>query len=58
LYDLQQVAGSSQLCADQMEVCEAAVHAMKQIFDLPEVAGVLLVDAFNELKSPNNTLKC
>ena len=32
--------------------CEAAVHAMKQIFDLSEVDGVLLVDAknaFNEL---------
>ena len=50
--DLQQAAGSSQLCAGQMGGCEAAVHAMKQIFDLPEVDGVLLVDAknaFNEL---------
>ena len=32
-HDLQQVAGSSQLCAGQMGGCEAAVHAMKQIFD-------------------------
>ena len=50
--DLQQAAGSSQLCAGQMGGCEAAAHAMKQIFDLPEVDGVLLVNAknaFNEL---------
>ena len=50
--DLQCVAGSFQLCASQIGGCEAAVHAMKQIFALPSVGGVLLVDAtnaFNEL---------
>ena len=50
--DLQCAAGSSQLCAGQIGGCEAAVHAMKRIFALPSVEGVLLVDAtnaFNEL---------
>ena len=44
-HDLQQAAGSFQLCAGQMGGCEAAVHVMKQIFDLSVVDGVLLVDA-------------
>jgi len=49
-HDLQQAAGSSQLCAGQMGGCEAAVHAMKQIFNLHEVDGVLVdaKNAFNE----------
>ena len=50
--DLQHAADSSQLCAGQIGGCEAAVHAMKQIFASPSVDGVLLVDAtntFNEL---------
>ena len=50
--DLQYAAGSSQLCAGQIGGCEASLHAMKQIFALPAVDGVLLVDAtnaFNEL---------
>ena len=33
--DLQCATGSSQLCAGQVGGCEAAVHAMKQIFALP-----------------------
>ena len=52
--DLQYAAGSSQLCAGQIGGCEAAVHAMKQVFALPSVDGVLLVDAtnaFNERKA-------
>ena len=50
--NLQCAAGSSQLCAGQIGGCEAAVHAIKRIFALPSVEGVLLVDAtnaFNEL---------
>ena len=50
--NLQCAAGSSQLCAGQIGGCEAAVHAIKWIFALPSVEGVLLVDAtnaFNEL---------
>ena len=46
--DLQYAAGSSQLCAGQIGGCEAAVHAMKQIFALPSVDGVA-TNAFNEL---------
>ena len=50
--DLLYATGSSQPCADQIGGCEAAVHAMKQIFSSPSVDAVLLVDtsnAFNEL---------
>ena len=45
--DLLHAAGSSQLCAGQIGGCEAAVHAMKQIFASPSVDGILLVDATN-----------
>ena len=50
--DLLYAAGSSQLRAGKIGGCEAAVHAMKQIFSSPSVDAVLLVDAsnaFNEL---------
>ena len=40
--DLQCAAGSSQLCAGQIGGCAAAAHAMKEIFALPSVEGVLL----------------
>ena len=50
--DLQHAADSSQLCASQIGGCEAALHAMKQIFASPSVDSILLVDVtntFNEL---------
>ena len=51
--NLQCAAGSSQLCAGQIGGCEAAVHVMKQIFALPSVKGVLLVDATNAFNKLN-----
>ena len=51
--DLQYAAGSSQLCADQIRGCEAAVHAMKRIFAFPSVDDILLVDATNAFNEPN-----
>ena len=51
--DLQCAASFSQLCAGQIGGCEAAVHAMKQIFNLPSVEGVLLVDATNAFNKLN-----
>ena len=41
--DPQHVAGSSQLCVDQIGGCEAAIHniIIKQIFTSPSVDGVL-----------------
>ena len=52
--DLHYAAGSSQLCAGQIGGCEAAVHAIKQIFSSPSVDGVLLVDATNAFYELNH----
>ena len=46
-------AGSLQLCAGQQVGCEAAVHAMNQIFAEEETDALLLVDATNAFNSIN-----
>jgi len=46
-------SGCFQLCAGQRGGCEAAVHAMKKIFDDSDTEEVLLVDAFNAFNSLN-----
>ena len=48
-YDIQEAAGAIQLCAGQQAGCESAVHAMREIFANPDMEGILLVDAFNNL---------
>ena len=50
--EIQRVAGTSQLCAGQKSGCEAAVHAMQQLFD-GDGGAVLLVDASNAFNSLN-----
>ena len=40
-------AGNIQLCAGQAGGCEAAVHAMSDIFEEEETNALLLVDADN-----------
>lgn len=45
--DMEEAAVPLQLCAGQDGDCEAAVHAMQQIFQSPEIKAVLLVDATN-----------
>ena len=52
-YDVEEAAGSLQLCAGQDGGCEAAVHAMKKIFQTAETEAVLLVDATNAFNSLN-----
>ena len=47
--DLQDAAGSLQLCAGQIAGIEAAVHTMKEAFAREETEAVLLVDASNPL---------
>ena len=51
--DLQDAAGSLQLCAGQIAGIEAAVHAMREAFLKEETEAVLLVDASNAFNSLN-----
>jgi hypothetical protein len=52
-HDVEEAAGSLQLCAGQIGGCEAAIHAMRKIFQTPESEAVLLVDASNAFNSLN-----
>ena len=50
--DVLKAAGPLQLCAGQEAGCEAAVHAMRQVFQSAATDGILLIDAsdaFNNL---------
>ena len=51
--DIQEAAGSIQLCAGQKAGTEAAVHAMNVAFKDEECEAVLLVDASNAFNSMN-----
>ena len=54
--EILQSAGNLQLCAGQLGGCEAAVHAMGEIFDEDECEAVLLVDATNAFNSINRSV--
>ena len=51
--DILEPAGYSQLCAGQDAGNEAAVHAMRAIYDDPSTEAVLLVDASNAFNNLN-----
>ena len=51
--DIEEAAGLLQVCAGQNGGCEAAVHAMRQIFQHNDTEGVLFVDATNAFNSIN-----
>ncbi len=51
--DIQEVAGSVQLCAGQISGTEAAVHAACTLFNKDETEAVLLVDDSNAFNSLN-----
>ena len=51
--DIQEAAGPLQLCAGQEAGCEAAVHAVRQMFESPDTEAVILVDASNAFNSLN-----
>ena len=50
---MEEAAGPLQVCAGQDGGCEAAVHAMRSVFQAPETEAVLLVDATNAFNSIN-----
>jgi len=49
--DIQSSVGSVQLCGNQIAGCEAAVHAVKEMFKDEGTQGVLLVDASKERRA-------
>ena len=49
--DIQEAAGPLQLCAGQEAGCEAAVHAMQQLYESPDTEAAILVDATNAFNS-------
>ena len=51
--DIQAVTGTVQLCAGKDSRCEAAAHAMKQVFEFPDADAVILVDATNAFNTLN-----
>ena len=51
--DILDASGPLQVCAGQESGCEAAIHAMRQIFAGEETEGALLVDATNAFNSIN-----
>ena len=51
--DIQDAAGSIQLCAGQISGIEAAVHAVRTLFYREEAEALLLVDASNASNSLN-----
>ena len=52
-WDLQEIAGSAQLCAGQVAGIEAAIHAMRETFLDSDTEAILLVDASNAFNSLN-----
>ena len=51
--DIQTTARNIQLCAGQDGGCEAAIHAMVDIFEDEETHGIIQVDATNAFNSLN-----
>ena len=51
--DIQEAAGALQVCAGQQAGCEAAVHAMRKIFEDLKPEPALLVDATNAFNTLN-----
>ena len=52
-FDILEAAGCLQLCAGQDAGCEAAVHAMHELFPDDDSEAILLVDADNAFNSLN-----
>ena len=53
--DIVSAAGPLQTCAGQVGGCEAAIHAMRRIYQIPSTEGVLLIDAENAFNHLNRS---
>ena len=51
-HDLQHEVDTTQLCAGQDAGCEAAVHALKQVFADDDTEAMVLVDLSNAFNFP------
>ena len=51
--DVQQATGSLQVCVGQPGGCEAAIHAMRSIYEDDNTDALLLIDAANAFNSLN-----
>ncbi|XP_037792733.1 uncharacterized protein LOC119588098 [Penaeus monodon] len=51
--DIKRAVGNLQVCVGQPAGCEAAIHAMRKIFEEPECEAVLMVDAANAFNNIN-----
>ena len=51
--EIMESSGCLQLCGGQKAGCEAAAHAMRDIFDEEETDAVLFIDASNAFNSLN-----
>ena len=53
--DIQEAAGSRQLCGGQIAGIEAAVHSVRNLFENDKTEAILLVDASNAFNSLNRS---
>ena len=53
---IQAAAGPHQLCAGQIAGTEAAVHAVRSVFNHDDSDAILLVDATNAFNSLNHSV--
>ena len=51
--DVQEVIGALQLCAGQESGCEAAIHAMQEVFNSTDTEAIILVDVSNAFNTLN-----
>jgi len=54
--EIQEAASPLQVCGGHLSGCEAAVHAMQQIYESFETEAIILVDASNAFNSLNRQI--